>query len=751
MKNIFLNLILFLSLSVFAQNRWIDFYSYLDVDQIQILDNHLYAKAENGLFDKDFQTGEIERISSINGLSGETFSKIYIHKDLGKTFIIHSNGLIEIIRADKSIKKIADLKFNSFINDDKKHCNAIFVDGNLLYLAMGYGITVFDLDKEEFGDTYYIGLGGSQVEVNDVEIFGQEIYAATGQGLKKADLSGNLIDFNNWNDISMGNWKHLAVYNNRLFAIKTFDVYEVSGNTVIFKRNFLHPVLDVHTQDYLVLTTLDTIFLTDENLTDIYTYSATNFNQFKANTAIDFQNNLYIGTREQGVLQINIGGNNFTTIAPNCPAYNDPFGIDVKDGKIWMVYGSHGPSFAPAWKEKDISYYDGSQWINIPYDDFQVPSLCYVKINPSNPEEVYISSAVKGLLKVTDTNQFTLYDDTNSTLDFFMAGNTKQIRVFGIGFDAENNLWVTQTNKQNKNDNIKVLRNDGTWDILPLPGIFTNNQYFTDGVRAMKFDQDGTLWLGTVYKGAVGVNTKTGQSISIREGFLNTTYTSISALDIDKDNTLWAGNYGGLRIVSNPSRAFQNPNEVSFRPIKIEYEGSVQLLLEGQGLSVIKVDGSNNKWIGTTSNGVYYVSDDGKRTIYHFTTENSPLPSNEIYDLSIDGKSGMVYFATGKGLIGFKGNATDPGESMDDVYAFPNPVNMKKHNFVTIRGLIEDINVKIVDVEGNLVYETRSKGGSIDWDLTAFGRYKVASGVYIVLLTNDDGTQTQTTKILVIK
>ncbi len=751
MKKYILNLILFFSLSLSAQNRWIDYYSYLNISQIQIENNHLYGKAENSFFIKDFQTGEIERISSINGLSGETFAKIYVHQALNKIFVIHTNGLIEIIRKDQSIKKIADLKFNSFISDDKKQCNAVFVQGNLLYLAMGYGISVFDLDKEEFGDTYYIGFGGSQLEVNDVEIYGQEIYAATGQGLKKAALSGNLIDFNNWTDITSGNWKHLAVYNNKLLAAKTFDVYEVTGNNVIFKRNFIKPILDFQPNDYLVLTTFDKIFLTDENLTDIYTYSASVFNQFKANTAIDFQSNLYVGTREQGILQINIGGSGFTTIAPNCPAYNDPFGIDVRDGKIWMVYGSHGPSFAPAWKEKAISYYDGSQWTNIPYEDFQVPSLCYVKINPSNPEEVYMSSAVKGLLKVTDANQFMLYDDTNSTLDFFMAGNAKQIRVFGIGFDAENNLWITQTNEQNKNDNIKVLRNDGSWGVLPLPGVFTNSQYFTDGVRILAFDQDGILWLGTVYKGAVGVNTQSGQYVSITNGFQNTAYTYVTSLSVDKDNTLWAGNYTGLRITSNPSRAFQNPDEVIFRPIKIEYEGSVQLLLEGQGISVIKTDGSNNKWIGTTSNGVYYVSEDGKKTIYHFTTENSPLPSNEIYDLSVDGKSGMVYFATGKGLIGFKGNATDPVESMNDVYAFPNPVNMKKHNFVTIRGLMEDIFVKIIDVEGNLVYETKSKGGSVDWDLTAFGRYKVASGVYIVLLTNEDGTQTQTTKILVIK
>jgi len=752
MKKTFFYLLLFFSMIISAQsNRWIDFFSYLNVQQVVITDGQLIGKAENAFFSQDFQNHEIEKFSSINGLSGDPISKIFVHNGLKKTFVIHTNGLIEIINQNKKVKKIADLKFNSFINDDKKHCNAIINHGNLLYLAMGYGISVFDLQNNEFGDTYFIGTGGTQTEVNDIEITSQDIFAATEQGLKKASLSSNLIDFNNWADISMGNWKHLVFYNNKILASKTFDLYEISGNNTIYKRTMPKPVMDMSAGDFLNIVTSNMVYLTDENFTDLHTFAAVDYNNFKANTSLDFQGKLYIGTQEHGILEIDINGNNFSSIAPNCPSYNDPFGIDVKDGQIWMVYGKHGPAFAPATRKKDISHYTGTQWHNIPYNDFQVPTLCYVQINPSNPNEVFISSALKGLLKVVNENQFTLYDDTNSTLQSFTVNNNKQTRVYAIKFDAENNLWVTQTNEQTKNDNIKVLKNDGNWGVLPLQGIFTNSSYFTDGIRAMQFDQDGILWLGTVYKGAIGVNTQTGQTVSISAGFNNNNYTSIYGLDIDKDNTLWAGNYNGIRIASNPSRAFQNPDEVEFHPIKIEFEGSVQLLLEGQEISVIKVDGSNNKWIGTSSNGVYYVSDDGKKTIYHFTAENSPLPSNEIYDLDIDGKSGIVYIATGKGLIGFKGNATEAGENMDDVYAFPNPVNMKKHNFVTIRGLMEDIHVKIVDVEGNLVYETKSKGGSVDWDLTAFGRYKVSSGVYIVLLTNDDGTQTQTTKILVIK
>ena len=48
-----------------------------------------------------------------------------------------------------------------------------------------------------------------------------------------------------------------------------------------------------------------------------------------------------------------------------------------------------------------------------------------------------------------------------------------------------------------------------------------------------------------------------------------------------------------------------------------------------------------NNWFG-----VFYFSPNGQQTIYHFTKENSPLPSNNINDISVNSVNGKVYFAT---------------------------------------------------------------------------------------------------------
>ena len=119
--------------------------------------------------------------------------------------------------------------------------------------------------------------------------------------------------------------------------------------------------------------------------------------------------------------------------------------------------------------------------------------------------------------------------------------------------------------------------------------------------------------------------------------------------------------------------------------------------------------------------------------------------------VAIDDLSGVVYFATINGLVAYKGTATAPRDDLSNVYAFPNPVRPGFTGNVTIDGLTENANVKITDISGNLVFETTSEGGSVLWDTTAFGRHKVASGVYLVMVSTEDLLETKITKIMIVR
>jgi hypothetical protein len=167
-------------------------------------------------------------------------------------------------------------------------------------------------------------------------------------------------------------------------------------------------------------------------------------------------------------------------------------------------------------------------------------------------------------------------------------------------------------------------------------------------------------------------------------------------------------------------------------------------------VTAIEVDGSNKKWLGTR-NGVWYVSEDGTNIIYNFTTENSPLPADHIRDIAVDDLTGEVFFATDNGIVSFRNTATEGNDKHENVYAFPNPVRENYDGPIAIRGLVSEANVKITDAAGNLVYETFAEGGQATWDGRTLSGDKVRSGVYLIFSTNEDGTETNITKLLIIR
>ena len=162
------------------------------------------------------------------------------------------------------------------------------------------------------------------------------------------------------------------------------------------------------------------------------------------------------------------------------------------------------------------------------------------------------------------------------------------------------------------------------------------------------------------------------------------------------------------------------------------------------------MDGGNRKWIGTASGGAYLLSEDGQETIHHFTAENSALLSNTIFDIEIFGSTGEVFFATDRGLVSFIGDATDNEEYTGPTYAFPNPVRPDYDGLIGIRGLVENAEVKITDITGNVIYETISEGGTATWDGKSLNGKRAQTGVYIVFSVNDEGTEKKVAKILFI-
>jgi hypothetical protein len=223
----------------------------------------------------------------------------------------------------------------------------------------------------------------------------------------------------------------------------------------------------------------------------------------------------------------------------------------------------------------------------------------------------------------------------------------------------------------------------------------------------------------------------------------------VYALAVDKNGEVWVGTEKGIGVFFNPENVFTGQN-FDAQQILVQQGLYVQYLMENEKVTAIAVDGANRKWIGSEGGGLYLFSADGTKQISHFTTDNSPLFSNNIVALAIDPESGEVFIGTDQGLISYKGTATEGGEIFSRVYAYPNPVKEDYNGLIGIKGLVSNAQVRITDISGNLIFSTMANGGLAVWDGNNFSGKKAKTGVYLVYAGNDSGTQKIVTKILVI-
>jgi hypothetical protein len=150
-----------------------------------------------------------------------------------------------------------------------------------------------------------------------------------------------------------------------------------------------------------------------------------------------------------------------------------------------------------------------------------------------------------------------------------------------------------------------------------------------------------------------------------------------------------------------------------------------------------------------TKNGVWLISASGEKVIYRFSSSNSPLPGNDISKISIDPLTGEVFIATNNGLCSFRSTATEPVSAQQKVLVFPNPVPPGYNGSIAIRGLTTGALVKITNLYGALIYQTRAIGGQAIWDGKTYDGNKVATGVYLVFARDELGIEKAVGKIMI--
>jgi len=228
------------------------------------------------------------------------------------------------------------------------------------------------------------------------------------------------------------------------------------------------------------------------------------------------------------------------------------------------------------------------------------------------------------------------------------------------------------------------------------------------------------------------------------EGNGNLRGTRPHSLLKDLEGSIWVGTNDGITEFFDPFSIFNGQDGNFVRDL----DGNV--IIRDETTTALAVDGGNRKWIGTLSSGVWLYDDNGE-LLANFTTENSPLLSNEVLDIAIQPVTGEVFFATSQGIVSYRGTATTGAPTHSNVTVFPNPIRPEFGGLVSITGLVREADVRITDISGRLVWQGESEGGTATWNTLDFDGQRVKTGIYLIFSTTEDGEDSIVAKVAVVE
>lgn len=454
------------------------------------------------------------------------------------------------------------------------------------------------------------------------------------------------------------------------------------------------------------------------------------------------------------------------TLKPGGPQYNDFYESVFTNGKLYATGGAFLSGFIQKNNPGIVQIYNGNEWTIYPTNiknstGFNYQDINCIDVDPTDKHRVMVAGRC-GLYEFYNGELKTCYYKDNSPLRPVTSNGNylpdDYTLVHGIQFDNQGNLWVA--NSQADGVNLLELSNTGQWTTHYKTELCYNNETSMSGLRRMMFDSHGLLWFVNThyFSPSIICYDTSSDNIVVYDSFVNqdgSTYDNCYPYDIKEDlsGNIWiATNHGPFYFKSSEA----GQSNAILQQEKIARNDGTNLadyLLTGIPVNCMAIDGGGRKWFGTSGNGVFLISEDNTEQIKHFTTNNSPLLSDNINNISINHQSGEVFFLTEKGLCSYMSDATASNDKMtdDNVYAYPNPVESGYTGLITVVGLSFDADVKILTSNGKLVAQGRSNGGTFTWDGCDSDGRKVASGIYMVATATSNGSKGIVCKIAIIK
>lgn len=739
-----------------AIHQWTTHAPAMKVINVDMINDNIFAATPYEIFYYNTNDNSINKLSKVEGLSDFGINVMRYNTNTGHVFVGYSNANIDLIDKDFNIYNINDIKNKNIVGI--KTINDVYFVDDLAYVCCSFGIVVVDITKKEIRDTYMLEKNGSYLNINDITLYDNKIYAATNEGVYYANYPNeHLVDISQWtHDKSMIhpniNYSEIESFNNKLFANysinqwntdtlfvydgKTWDYYNKNSTTIrreikayddrlLLTEHYSARVIDTNDNMTLFFSSIEPFAGIYDKKRNVYWFGDTKNSLIKAKKDKDYEN-------------INFNG----------PYSDSNFEIKANGKQVWVAAGGYTNTWAKRWLHHGASYYNNDTWSHINRTNTEaldtITDLVCIAFDPVNSSKVYVGSYDAGILEFNDFKLTNIYDETNSSLGKLTGYD--YVYITGLDFDSKNNLWAANS-KTDKMLSVKTT--DNNWYSYNVGDNYISRLMVDDNDYKWILTRDGTFivfndnnTLSNTADDKYKIISKT-----VGQGGLP---AEANCMTTDKNGTVWVGTNDGLAMFTSTSKIFQSGANYDATRILIprnDGSGQADYLLSGESVLSIAVDGANNLWVGT-SNGAFYISNNGLTEYHHFTQENSPLLSNRIQDIAIDA-DGNVFFATDKGIISFRGKATESKMANSEVIVYPNPVRQGYSGYVGIKNLTFGALVKITTVDGSFVTHLYSEGGQAVWDCTSIDGQKVKPGIYLIFISDENGKEHYATKVLI--
>ncbi|MDB5270479.1 MAG: hypothetical protein JWP58_3519 [Hymenobacter sp.] len=737
--------------------------------------NRLYVATENAFYFLDKKQNTTQVLSRRDGLNDVSVTALAYDSVTQQTVLGYRNANIDILRPNGSVRNINDILrkiAQGGVQAGDKPINRISIGGGKAYVSTTFGVVVIDLLKLEITDTYSsIGPGGAIVSVYDAVSTGGFLYLATSAGLLRGALTTNLLDYNKWAVAlpvplvaNRPIYRFLAAYEGQVYAaIDGAGVYKYTANVwQAVPNTYSGEFRSLHFSSIGALAIDDNAGVRRINNSAVTTVVPPTAGTLTEDAVRARDGSYYVANYNKGLQRVQPGtGTVIESFVANGPASSLAFSIlaDARTNIVNIFTGRYFERYDLSGYRAGFYEYKGGQWTN--FDANSYPNLADFP-NPTSPVrgtrtpdgKLYVGHFNGGLLEWEGPGKFRLFGEGNPAGSPLLGtfGDRNRVDITDVATAADGKVWVVNRHLRPGVSGLSLFDPAATtWQTVP----------YTLGLEALEriaLDDNGYVWASVSRKtdptGApLGIFAIDPAVNSANPPRFFTTATGLPDNQIyelvkDRRGYIWAATIKGVAVFNDPSGPFLSTAGFTLPTVR-RGEGTGFPALFSEAVRTLAVDGADRKWFGT-DNGLWLFSPDADEALMHFTTANSPLPSNGIVDVKVNDKTGEVWVATNAGVVAFRGSATVTEGEPNCTAVFPNPVRPDFQGLVGITGLANNALVKITDVAGHLVYATTATGGAVTWNLTMPDGRRVRSGIYLVLSSDADGKNGCVSKVAVL-